>query len=334
MYLLFFLIILLIILILFSENKENFTIGGQNYPDCGKPTLHYNVPVGCQDRFNNRSANDDCTDYYYVNNKGNNIQCVTNNEERTYNYYDTRLDQSRWAPRCKDGEYIDSVDNRFCKDTDNYLTTCSIFPYYTYYTGIKYNPGYTPVLNSETGCESKSLTNLDDCDQYYEYNDGLNSFYKCKKDSSNNKCISDTDLNCKENFLNGLHIDNIVNTCSVGLILALTVDFLKSTFIENIHFDDTQNLMELYNSAWMTQDWQPFPQVPGGYASSEFSTDSTVLTPQEVDDSLRAIQNNFYNDPLTIRYFEDMDNLLNDEDFQNNIDYMEGDIVNAYRRRR
>ena len=210
MYLLLFIIIILLFLIL-KENKEYFTIGGYNR--CGiltekwqsddsmfaqepsslsSDTYSIAGATSCNGRFDNRDSREaidstrtppittsnDCENFYYINEKGQNIQCVEDqerkdNSESYYNLYENKFNY------CKDGEIIDTEDKRFCNNSDGYPSICSYFPYYTYYTGIKKTlqsdeTYLTPYNNESSGCDSKTLDNYDDCPYYYEYNETIN----------------------------------------------------------------------------------------------------------------------------------------------------------------
>ena len=297
MYLLLFIIIILLFLIL-KENKEYFTIGGYNR--CGiltekwqsddsmfaqepssisSDTYSIAGATSCNGRFDNRDSREaidstrtppittsnDCENFYYINEKGQNIQCVEDqerkdNSESYYNLYENKFNY------CKDGEIIDTEDKRFCNNSDGYPSICSYFPYYTYYTGIKKTlqsdeTYLTPYNNESSGCDSKTLDNYDDCPYYYEYNETMKDFYKCKSNSANTKCVTDFDVKCKDQFLHELqtsytqsinpptnmyYIDKFINFCASSLkSLSETSTFLTASYVIN-NIDQLKLARQLY----------------------------------------------------------------------------------------
>lgn len=293
-------IILIIIILLFlilKENKEKFTIGGE-YKNCKRltekwqfddsvfgvipPSLSpqkYSIAgtTSCNGKFDNRDSDvaidpyrqitesNDCENFYYINEKGQNIQCVEDqgskdNSEWYYNLYGYKFNY------CKDGEIIDTEDKRFCNDFDGYPSICSYFPYYTYYTGIKKTlqsdeTYLTPYNNESSGCNSITLDNYDDCPYYYEYNETFNDFYKCKSNLDNTKCETDSDIKCKDQFLHELqtsytqsinpptnmyYIDKFINFCASSLkSLSETLTFLTASYVIN-NIDQLKLSRQLY----------------------------------------------------------------------------------------
>lgn len=286
-------IILIIIILLFlilRDNKEKFTIGGE-YKKCKFLTQKwkrnnslssylYSIEgmTSCNEKFDNRisrhaidrsedNVSNDCEYFYYINEKGQNIQCIEDPDRKSESeYYYTIQGHAYKFNYCKDGEIIDTEDKRFCNDSDGYPSICSYFPYYTYYTGIKKTlqsdeTYLTPYNNESSGCNSITLDNYDDCPYYYEYNETFNDFYKCKSNSANTKCVTDFDVKCKDQFLHELqtsytqsinpptnmyYIDKFINFCASSLkSLSETLTFLTASYVIN-NIDQLKLSRQLY----------------------------------------------------------------------------------------
>jgi hypothetical protein len=270
MYILIFLII--IIFLIFKKNKEYFSIGGQpvaGYDNCNILTkiwdemlYDYVLNVPCNNRLI-KSSRSSCGDYFYINEHGENIKCVDDTGTSTYTIHGS----SEPLNFCKDG----SDEQKYCNGFDGYPTLCSLFPYYTYYAGINRQSQSDDNLlsmvgleNSETGCQSLSLNDGQNCSDYFEYNENLEDFYKCKNDPNlDNKCTTNLDLHCKDKFLHELssfqiysianagfpgsgysyYIDKFLNLCSSGIkTLGISLLYLIFSYVtENIDLLLLQN---------------------------------------------------------------------------------------------
>jgi len=270
-------IVVILLFLIFKKNKEKFTIGGQ-YTECSFLTkmksdegvdtwesvgsdsqVGYTFNVPCNEKLS-KHHDTPCNKLYYINEHGENIKC-TNNDTIPETY--TLPDSDEHFSYCKD----DSSENKYC-NYDGYPTVCSLFPYYTYYTGIENHE--TGIENHETGCQSLSLNDGQNCSDYFEYNENLAEpdFFKCKNDLNlRNKCITNLDLHCKDKFLHELsslqiyeltntgligtgysyYIDKFINLCSAGIkTLSISLLYLIFYYVtENIDLLVLQN--NLYN---------------------------------------------------------------------------------------
>jgi hypothetical protein len=298
-------IVVILLFFIFKKNKEKFTIGGQ-YTKCKFLTkiknvdgdsweshresdIGYTFNVPCNQKLS-KTQNTSCNQLYYINEYGENIKCTDDNTiTETYKL----LDSDERFSYCKN----DISETKYC-NYDGYPTVCSLFPYYTYYTGIK---------NDETsGCESLSLNNEQNCSDYFEYNETLPEpdFFKCKNDPNlHDKCSTNLDLHCKDKFLNELsslqiyeltntgligsghsyYIDKFLNFCSAGIkTLSISLLYLIFNYVtENI------DLLILQNQLYHTGPANP-QEIYNNLHSEEmedYIQDETVLGTDAANDA-------------------------------------------------
>lgn len=136
-----------------------------------------------------RTESNDCENFYYINEKGQNIQCVEDqerkdNSQRYYNLYGNKFNF------CKDGENnedTDGIDNRFCNNEEGYAGQCTDSSVSNIYL-----------------VDSCDITSSDNCDDYYEYNTEYGDYYKCKSttqiDTTDTTDTTDTHYLCDTNL--------------------------------------------------------------------------------------------------------------------------------------